>query len=108
MLIVVRTLHTAIWMFVVGCILGAPIAASAGNFKLASLLIGLVALEVLVLDFNSWTCPLTDVAGRYTTRREEDFDIYLPRWLARHNKLIFTPPYLLGAAYSVLAWWRDG
>lgn len=107
-LIAVKALHTAVWIFFVACILGAPIAASLGKFKLAGLLIALVSLEALVLLFNRWTCPLTKVAARYTKRREENFDIYLPRWLAKHNKSIFTPLFLLGAAYSALAWWYHG
>jgi hypothetical protein len=105
-LIAVKAVHTAIWLFFVACILGAPIAAARGKFGLAGVLVGLVALEATVLVFNRWTCPLTDVAARYTERREENFDIFLPRWLARHNKSIFTPLYLLGAAYVAFAWWR--
>lgn len=104
----IKAAHTAIWLFFVACILGAPLAASFGNFTLAGLLVGCVALEALVLLGNKWTCPLTGVAARYSERREENFDIYLPRWLARHNKRIFAPLYLLGAAYSAFAWWRHG
>ena len=35
-----------------------------------------------------WRCPLTDVAARYTTDRAENFDIHLPLWLAKYNKII--------------------
>ena len=104
-LIAVKLLHTAIWVFFVACILGAPLAAAQGGFKLAASMMALVAVEALVLLFNRWTCPLTQVAGRYTERREENFDIYLPRWLAKYNKQIFTPLYLLGVAYTAFAYW---
>jgi hypothetical protein len=104
----VRTMHTVIWAFFVACIVGAPLAAWRGHFALAAVLVGLVAVEALVLVFNKWACPLTGIAARYTQRREENFDIYLPRWLAKHNKSIFTPLYLLGAAYTAFAWWRHG
>lgn len=107
-LVVVKSLHTAIWAFFAACILGAPVAAASGRFELAGLLIALVAVEAVVLSLNGWTCPLTNVAGRYTERREENFDIYLPRWLAKHNKTIFTPLYILGAAYTAVEWWRQG
>ena len=103
----VRTLHTVIWAFFVGCILGAPIAAWSGNFVLAAVLIGFVAVEALVLLSNRWTCPLTDVAARYTEQRPANFDIYLPLWLAKYNKALFTPLYLLGVAYSAFVWWRE-
>lgn len=68
----------------------------------------MVTLEAVVLLINRWTCPLSSFAARYNKRREENFDIYLPRWLAKHNKTIFTPLYLVGAVYSALAWWRHG
>lgn len=104
---VVKAVHTAIWAFFVACIFGAPLAAWLGHFKLATACVAFVALEALVLLVNKWSCPLTGVAARYTERREENFDIYLPLWLARHNKRIFTPLYLLGAGYTAYAWWQQ-
>ncbi|WP_257385485.1 hypothetical protein [Tahibacter caeni] len=103
----VKAIHTAIWAFFVACIVGAPLAARLGNFRLAALLIGFVGLEALVLLLNRWSCPLTGVAARYTERRDANFDIYLPLWLARYNKTIFTPLYLLGAAYTAHVWWHQ-
>lgn len=103
----VKAAHTAIWAFFVACIVGAPVAAWSGRFTLSAVLVGAVAVEALVLLVNRWACPLTAVAARYTERREENFDIYLPRWLARYNKQIFTPLYLLGAAYSAYLWWQQ-
>jgi hypothetical protein len=44
---------------------------------------------VLVLIANGGRCPLTTLAARYTMDRRDNFNIYLPEWLARHNKLIF-------------------
>ena len=107
-LLVVKVAHTAIWTFFVACIFGAPIAAWLGNFRMAGILLGLVAIEALVLLFNRWACPLTAVAARYTAQREDNFDIYLPLWLAKNNKSIFTPLYVLGAAYVAFAWWTRG
>ena len=45
---------------------------------------------------NRWQCPLTAVAARYTDDRRDNFDIYLPEWLARHNKLIFGGLFAVG------------
>lgn len=105
---VVKSIHTAIWLFFVVCIFGAPLSASLGRFKLAWILVGLVAVESIVLLFNRWTCPLTNVAARYTAQREDNFDIYLPLWLAKNNKSIFTPLYVLGTFYVAFAWWDRG
>ncbi len=100
----VKWLHTVVWAFFVLCILGAPLAVASGHLVMATVLVGLVTVEALVLLINRWRCPLTDVAARYTTDRAENFDIHLPLWLAKYNKIIFTPLYLLGAAYTMMGW----
>jgi hypothetical protein len=67
---------------------------------MARTLILVVLAEVLVLIANDGHCPLTAVAARYTGDRRDNFDIYLPEWLARYNKLIFGSIYLLGVAVT--------
>jgi hypothetical protein len=56
---------------------------------------GLVLLEGLVLLRFRMMCPLTLVARRYSDSTKANFDIYLPNWLARHNKLIYTLIFVL-------------
>ena len=60
----------------------------------------------MVLAVNGWRCPLTSVASRYTDERRDNFDIYLPNWLARHNKLIFGALYVAGVAFALARWMR--
>jgi hypothetical protein len=50
------------------------------------------------------SCPLTDVAAKYTSDRRANFDIYLPEWLARHNKMIFGLLYLVSLGYLIVSW----
>jgi len=57
-----------------------------------------------VLLLNGGRCPLTPVAARYTTDRRANFDIFLPEWLARHNKALFGSLYLAGSAFVVYRW----
>ncbi len=104
-LLLIKALHTIVWIFFVGCIAGIPISASQGKLGLAAALIGLVCLEVIILIFNRWSCPLTAVAGRYTADRQANFDIFLPVWLARHNKTVFGTLFVAGAAYTAFKWW---
>ena len=47
---------------------------------------------------------LTGVAARYTSARADNFDIYLPLWLARYNQQIFGTLYVLGILYTLIAW----
>ena len=60
-----------------------------GHYEWAAILIGLVLVECGVLAANRGRCPLTGMAARHTEQRSKNFDIYLPLWLARHNKTIF-------------------
>lgn len=100
----VKLVHTAAWAFFAGCVVGIPLAAWGRRFELAGVLIGLVAIEVLILLANAWRCPLTAVAARYTPDRRDNLDIYLPLWLARHNKGIFGTLYVAGILFTLARW----
>ncbi len=41
-------------------------------------------------------CPLTYVARRYSDSTKDNFDIYLPNWMAKYNKQIFTTIFVIG------------
>jgi hypothetical protein len=98
----IKLLHTLVWAVFAGSIVAIPAFAAVGKLKVAWGLIGFVLLEVVVLVANHMRCPLTDVAGRYTAERQDNFDIYLPLWLARHNKQVFGGLYVAGIVYT--AW----
>ena len=104
----VKLLHTIVWAFFASCVVGILFAASQQRLAVAGILIGFVALESLVLAFNRWRCPLTDVAARYTAERHDNFDIYLPLWLARYNKHIFGTLYGVGIVWTAVAWYQAG
>jgi hypothetical protein len=89
MLTAIKLLHTAIWAFFAGCILVLPVAGLMHRFDWAVILTVLVLLECGVLALNKGSCPLTTWAGRFTDERGDNFDIFLPEWLARQNKAIF-------------------
>lgn len=100
----VKTLHTVVWAFFAGCILLVPVYAWRGDLRAAAVLIALVSVEVVIILVNRWRCPLTDVAARYTEDRQDNFDIYLPLWLARYNKELFGTLFLLGVLYTLARW----
>ena len=72
-----------------GCILTLPIAGAMRRFDWAMILTALILVECGVLALNRGRCPLTDLAAHFTDKQADNFDIYLPNWLARHNKAIF-------------------
>lgn len=100
----IKLVHTAVWAMFAGAILAIPIVAWRDAFGWAAVLIALVAVEVLVLAGNGGNCPLTAVAARYTTGRAPNFDIYLPRWLARWNKVVFGALYVAGLMLTLVRW----
>jgi len=105
-LVVVKVVHTVVWAFFAGCIIAVPLLALAGQLRVATVLSVVVFGEVVVLAVNRMRCPLTDVAQRYTDDRRDNFDIYLPLWLARNNKRIFGALFVAGEAMLVWCWLR--
>jgi hypothetical protein len=102
-LVAIKIVHTVVWAIFAGCILAIPVVSWLGHHRAAGWLAAIVAGEVLVLVLNRMRCPLTAVAARYTDDRRANFDIYLPEWLARHNKLIFGGLYVVGVVYAALS-----
>jgi len=100
----IKAVHTAIWAIMAACILAIPVLAWAEMYRQVVWLTGIVLVEVFVLVLNGWQCPLTGVAARHTDDRRDNFDIYLPAWLARHNKLIFGSLFVIGEAIVVMRW----
>ena len=96
----IKLAHTLVWAVFAGSIVAIPVCAQRGALALAWGLVGFVALEVAVLVLNRMRCPLSDVAARYTAERHDNFDIYLPLWLARYNKQVFGSLYVAAIAYT--------
>ena len=90
-LILVKSLHTLIWVFfnvVIFYLLYAVVVDQID--KWVWICIGLIVLEGLVLAIYRLRCPLTIVAEKYSDSQKANFDIYLPNWLAKYNKEIYT------------------
>ena len=106
MLTAIKFLHTLVWAFFAGCILALPLAARMHHLGWALILTLLILLECGVLALNRGRCPLTDLAAQYTAQRMDNFDIYLPNWLARHNKEIFGTLFLVNEFVVLWFWLR--
>ena len=100
-----KLLHTAVWAFFAGCIVAIPVAGAMRRFTWAAALTAFVLVECAVLAANRGRCPLTDLAARHTEERADNFDIYLPLWLARHNKTIFGTLFVAGELFTLWRWW---
>src|SRR5208283_2659795 len=106
-LVGIKLLYAAIWLFFAGCIVAIPFLGATHRFRWAAILSAFVLVECAVLALNRYRCPLTDLAGLYTPERVDNFDIYLPLWLARRNKTIFGTLYAAGELFLLATWlWR--
>jgi len=96
----IKTVHTVVWAIFVAAIVGVPLAARFESWGVVAVLVAVVSAECVVLVANRMRCPLTAIAERYTDDRRANFDIWLPEWLARHNKSIFGTMFVLGLIYT--------
>ena len=90
-LVFIKTIHTIIWLFfnlVIFHLLYAVINNSITQYFWMGA--GMILIEVMVLVIFRGMCPLTVIARKYSNSTRDNFDIFLPNWLAKHNKLIYS------------------
>ena len=90
-LVLVKILHTIIWVFfnvVIFYLLYAVVIDRI--YKWVWICISLIILEAITLIVFKDICPVTLIARKYSDSQKDNFDIYLPNWLAKYNKEIYT------------------
>lgn len=90
-LLLIKILHTFIWIFfnvVIFYMLYAVIVNKLDKWLWIGY--GLFLLEGITLLIFKFFCPLTLMARKYSDSAKDNFDIFLPNWLAKNNKLIYT------------------
>lgn len=103
----IKFLHTLVWVFFVAIILYVVYSGITGRItSFTWISIGLVLVEGLVLLIFKMFCPLTVIARRYSDSKKANFDIFLPEWLAKYNKEIFTSIYVIGVVLVLLRYFR--
>jgi len=102
-LFVIKLIHTLIWLFFVIVIFYILYTGISNKINIYTwIAIGLVIGEGLVLILFKMFCPLTILARKYSDSKKDNFDIFIPNWLARNNKIIFTVIYLIGLIIVLL------
>jgi len=103
-LISIKLIHAIIWFIFASAIMYVCYAGVFNKInRLVWVCISAVVFEGIVLLINKGKCPLTSIAGKYTDNRSVNFDIILPEWLAKYNKILFTSIFLVGLC---LVLWR--
>ncbi|MDX1769481.1 MAG: hypothetical protein R3294_15620 [Arenibacter troitsensis] len=96
-LLAIKWVHTLIWLFLVVVIFYILYSGIFNEINIYTWIgIGLIILEGIVLLVFKKFCPLTIMARKYSDSEMDNFDIFLPNWLAKYNKLIFTTLYIIG------------
>lgn len=89
-LVWIKALHTLIWIFFNAVLFNMAYAVFINKIdKYVWIGIGLIVLEWIALLSFKWQCQLTIMARKYSNSTKENFDIYLPNWLAKYNKQIY-------------------
>lgn len=102
-LITIKLIHTVIWAIFVGFIFYIVYSGITGDITLFTwIAIASIVVEGLILMIFRLYCPLTLMARKYSDSTKDNFDIYLPNWLAKYNKTIFTTIYLIGVVLVIL------
>lgn len=90
-LVLLKWIHTFIWLFYNVVIFYLLYAVVVNKIDLwVWICLGLIALEGLILLIFRSFCPITVLARKYSDSKRDNFDIYLPNWLAKYNKTIYT------------------
>ena len=90
-LVIIKIIHTAVWPFfnvVIFYLLYAVLINKIDKWVWTGL--GFFLIEGIVLLIFKNFCPLTVIARKYSDSTKDNFNIYLPNWLAKYNKLIYT------------------
>jgi len=96
-LLTIKIVHTIIWLFFVILIFYVLYSGISGKVNTYTwIAIALVVGEGLTLLIFKMFCPLTLMARKYSDSEKDNFDIFLPNWLARNNKIIFTSIFIAG------------
>jgi hypothetical protein len=101
-LVCVKILHTIIWVFFNVVIFYLLYAAVIDKIdKWIWICISLIILEVIILIVFKKICPVTLIARKYSDSQKSNFDIYLPNWLAKYNKEIYTVIVLIAVVILI-------
>ena len=89
-LLKVKIIHTMIWIFfntVIFYMLYAVLANKLDKWLWTGY--ALILMEIITLLIFKFSCPLTIIARKYSNSKKANFDIFLPNWLAKYNRVIY-------------------
>lgn len=90
-LTIIKIIHTIIWLFFNVVIFYLFYAVLANKIdKWIWICLSIILLEGIVLIIFKRMCPVTLIARKYSVSTKDNFNIFLPNWLAKNNKAIYS------------------
>ena len=97
MLLLIRTVHTIIYIILAVSVVFLLVAALLGYFvPLLLVAVILISIEVIVFVASGMKCPLTDLAKKYGAEKGYAFDTFLPEAFTKYTFRFFGVLLLLG------------
>jgi hypothetical protein len=104
---IVKGIHSLIWIFFNAVIFYLYYAVITGKIDYwVWIAIGIILLEGIVLLIFKKSCPITLIARKYSDSSKDNFDIFLPNWLAKNNKLIYTVLFVIVLIMLFFRLWK--
>lgn len=101
-LIIIKLVHTLIWLFYAFIIFYILYAAIVNRIDIRFwIAVAFVALEGIILIINHWRCPITVVTKKYSKDISVGFDIFIPRWFVKYNITIFAILFVIAMIIAI-------
>ena len=95
-LLALKIVHTTIWVFYAFILVYMYYLILFKNIDFIFwIAVFLVLLEAVILLIYGWKCPLTVYMERYVEKSDVGFDIFLPKWIAKYNKIGYSTLFVL-------------
>ena len=99
----IKLIHSLLFFLIAICTIYVFVAALLDHINaLTWVAFGVAVTELLILIFNDWRCPLTDMAERRGAEVGSVADLFLPAWLSDHLFTVFSIVFSLTC--FMLAW----
>ena len=96
-LFLVKSIHIIIFFFMSSCAIYVLYCGITKTYNWTLFLaISAILIEGVVLLFNHWQCPLTNLAKKYGDEKGSVTDMFYPKWFVPHVFQFHTVLFVIG------------
>ncbi len=101
----IKLTHSILFIVILACVIYILYSGIAENYNWTLFVaIGVILIEGLVLIFNNWRCPLTNLAKKHGAEKGTVTDMFCPKWFVPHVFRSFTVLFAIGIILLVVNW----